>query len=72
MIITSLFITLRRLVTTYITWTSFGPKGSTKANLQKQLKDLDPEGVIQRFLEQGGERPGTRLLLSVGFVCFCC
>ena len=34
-------------------------KGSTKANLQKQLKDLDPDGTIQKFLESGSkeERP---------------
>lgn len=31
-------------------------KGSTKANLQKQLKELDPDGAIEKFLA-GGPRP---------------
>jgi len=37
-------------------------KGSTKANLQKQLKDLDPDGVIKKFLEEKGERPDISYL----------
>jgi hypothetical protein len=34
-----------------------GLKGSMKANLQRELKDLDPTGVIQEFVKNGGERP---------------
>jgi len=37
-------------------------KGSVKANLQKQLKDLDPDGVIRKFLEEKGERPDISYL----------
>lgn len=37
-------------------------KGSTKANLQKQLKDLDPDGVIKKFVEEKGERPDISYL----------
>ena len=32
-------------------------KGSVKASLLKQLKELDPDGVIQRFVQEGGPRP---------------
>ena len=32
-------------------------KGSLKADLSRQLRDLDPDGAIRRFLEEGGERP---------------
>ena len=32
-------------------------KGSTKANLQKQLKELDPDGAIALFLAGNGPRP---------------
>ena len=32
-------------------------KGSAKANLTKQLKDIDPDGKIQQFVNDGGERP---------------
>merc|ERR1711871_244359 len=32
-------------------------KGSAKANLTRQLKDIDPDGVIQKFVTEGGERP---------------
>jgi len=39
-------------------------KGSTKANLQKQLKDLDPDGVIRKFLEEKGERPDISYLID--------
>ncbi len=39
-------------------------KGSQKANLTKQLKDLDPEGVIRKFLEEKGERPDIAHLVN--------
>ena len=29
-------------------------KSSIKSNLIRQLKDLDPDGVIQKFVTQGG------------------
>ena len=32
-------------------------KGSTKASLQKQLKLLDPDGKIAKFVTEGGSRP---------------
>jgi hypothetical protein len=32
-------------------------KGSSKSSLQRQLKDLDPDGRITRFLNEGGSRP---------------
>ena len=32
-------------------------KGSAKANLTRQLKDIDPDGKIQKFVAEGGERP---------------
>lgn len=32
-------------------------KGSARANLSRQLKDIDPDGVIQKFVNEGGERP---------------
>jgi len=32
-------------------------KGSLKADLSRQLRDLDPDGSIRRFLEGNGERP---------------
>ena len=34
-----------------------------QASLQKQLKDLDPEGAIQKFLE-GGERPDISHIIN--------
>ena len=34
-----------------------------QASLQKQLKDLDPEGTIQKFLE-GGERPDISHIIN--------
>lgn len=34
-----------------------GLKGSTKASLTRQLKELDPDGRITRFLDLGGPRP---------------
>ena len=39
-------------------------KASTKANLQKQLKDLDPDGVIVKFVRDGGARPDISYLLG--------
>ena len=33
-------------------------KGSQKASLTRQLKDLDPDGVIRKFLEEKGEKAG--------------
>ena len=41
-------------------------KGSTKANLQKQLKDLDPDGTIQKFLESGSkeDRPDISHIIN--------
>lgn len=39
-------------------------KGTTKANLQKQLKDLDPEGVIQKFVTDGGPRPDISSIIN--------
>ena len=39
-------------------------QGSIKANLQKQLKDLDPEGTIQKFLESGGNRPDISHIIN--------
>eukprot|EP01035_Chromulina_nebulosa_P017802 gene17802-23410_t len=32
-------------------------KGSTKARLQNELKELDPKGIIQKYISEGGERP---------------
>jgi hypothetical protein len=32
-------------------------KSSVRADLQKQLKDLDPQGTIRAFLAGKGERP---------------
>lgn len=32
-------------------------KGSMKASLMKQLRELDPDGRISKFLNEGGERP---------------
>jgi hypothetical protein len=32
-------------------------KGSTKASLMRQLKDLDPKGTIKKFIEEKGPRP---------------
>ena len=32
-------------------------KGSAKANLTKQLQDLDPDGKIKKYIEEGGDRP---------------
>ena len=32
-------------------------KGSTKARLQRDLKDVDPDGTITAFLQEGGSRP---------------
>jgi hypothetical protein len=39
-------------------------KGSQKASLTRQLKDLDPEGVIRKFLEEQGERPDIAHLVN--------
>lgn len=39
-------------------------KGSTKANLQKQLKDLDPDGTIQKYLQDGGEKPDISHIIN--------
>lgn len=39
-------------------------KGSTKANLTSELRGLDPEGVIQAFLKQGGERPDISHMIN--------
>jgi hypothetical protein len=39
-------------------------KGSQKASLTRQLKDLDPEGVIRKFLEEKGERPDIAHLVN--------
>ena len=39
-------------------------KSSTKSNLLRQLKDLDPDGVIQKFVTQGGDRPDIGYLLG--------
>eukprot|EP01038_Epipyxis_sp_PR26KG_P005017 gene5017-7004_t len=32
-------------------------KGSAKANLTKQLQELDPDEKIRKYLEEGGDRP---------------
>ena len=32
-------------------------KGSAKANYQRQLKELDPDGKIARYLSGNGEKP---------------
>lgn len=39
-------------------------KGSTKANLQKELKALDPDGIIKKFIEDKGERPDISYLID--------
>eukprot|EP00607_Mallomonas_marina_P008762 CAMPEP_0182419036 /NCGR_PEP_ID=MMETSP1167-20130531/3426_1 /TAXON_ID=2988 /ORGANISM="Mallomonas Sp, Strain CCMP3275" /LENGTH=365 /DNA_ID=CAMNT_0024593611 /DNA_START=43 /DNA_END=1140 /DNA_ORIENTATION=+ len=39
-------------------------RGSTRSNLQKQLKDLDPDGDIQKYLSEGGERPDLSHLIN--------
>ena len=39
-------------------------KGSTKANLQKELKALDPDGIIKKFIEEKGERPDISYLID--------
>lgn len=39
-------------------------KGSQKASLTRQLKDLDPDGVIRKFLEEKGERPDISHLVN--------
>lgn len=32
-------------------------KSASKTSLQAQLKDLDPDGTIARFVRDGGDRP---------------
>jgi len=32
-------------------------KGSVRADLQRQLKELDPDGRIAKFVKEGGPRP---------------
>lgn len=32
-------------------------KTTIKARLQKELSELDPNGIIQRYVKEGGERP---------------
>lgn len=39
-------------------------KGSTKASLMKQLKELDPDGRISKFLSEGGARPDMSDLIN--------
>ena len=39
-------------------------KGSAKANLSRQLKDIDPDGRIQKFVTEGGERPDLTGLMG--------
>ena len=39
-------------------------KGSTKASLQKQLKELDPDGIIQNYITNGGDRPDIGYILD--------
>ena len=39
-------------------------KGSTRADLTKQLKELDPEGAIRAFLEGKTTRPDLSDMLS--------
>ena len=39
-------------------------KGSTKASLLKQLKELDPDGRISKFLSEGGPRPDMSDLIN--------
>lgn len=39
-------------------------KGSTKASLLKQLRELDPDGRISKFLSEGGTRPDMSDLIN--------
>ncbi len=39
-------------------------KSGSKQRLQKELKELDPEGVIQEFVTNGGPRPDISNLLE--------
>lgn len=39
-------------------------KSAAKSNLQRELKDLDPEGVIQRFVRDGGPRPDISKIMG--------
>lgn len=39
-------------------------KSANKTSLQAQLKDLDPDGVIARFVRDGGERPDISYLMG--------
>ena len=41
-------------------------KGSTKARLQKELKELDPQGIIQNYISNGGDRPDISNLIGTG------
>ena len=40
-------------------------KGSVKANLTKQLKELDPDGVIKKYIEEGGDRPDISDMITI-------
>jgi hypothetical protein len=39
-------------------------KSATKSSLQQQLKDLDPDGTIQKFVSEGGPRPDISHLMG--------
>ena len=46
-------------------------KGSVRADLSKQLKDLDPDGRIRDFLEGKTTRPNLSDLISKKYSSFC-
>lgn len=39
-------------------------KTSVKARLERDLKELDPNGIIRKFVEEGGERPDISDLIG--------
>ncbi len=43
-------------------------KAATKTNLQKQLKDLDPQGTIAKFVREGGPRPDLSGIMGKKYV----
>jgi hypothetical protein len=39
-------------------------KSTVKARLERELKELDPTGVIKKFVEEGGERPDISSIIG--------